>query len=64
MQPFEIEMTLDLSNPDSYITIPAYNTTEKEFKKKQKFNRAKEKKKFNDFVEEELSYMEEDEWER
>lgn len=43
--PFGIELEMDLSS-DDFLVIPAYDTTKEDNKKRQKFNRAQEKRKF------------------
>lgn len=56
-QPFSYD--IDFSLDTDYMTIPAYdNIIEDEMCKKQKFNRAKIKRKTKQLVDEELDYME------
>lgn len=66
IQPIQIDLDFDFDLEDC-ITIQAYDTTEKDMKKREKFNRAKTKREFIKQVEEELYGPEEDEdlyWDR
>lgn len=59
--PYVIDLELDLNDCD---TIPVYTTEQTPSKKpKQKYNRAKSKRAFNRFVEDELDYMNSTEYE-
>ena len=62
-QPIQIEFNFDMSD---CITIPVHNNTKEDYEKRQKFNRAKEKRKTERFIQDELEFMEqlEDENER
>ena len=63
-QPIQIEFNFDMSD---CITIPVYDNTKKKKEKRQKFNRAKEKRKTERFIQDELDFMQqlqEDENER
>lgn len=60
-QPFAIDLGFDFG--DDYITIPVFDTTKEDFKKKQKFNRAMTKRETRQQIEEELYGYDEDEFE-
>lgn len=67
MQPFEIEMDLARLDEEDCLVIPVFDTTEKDMKKRQKFNRAQEKRAFQRQIDEALYGPEEDEdlyWDR
>ena len=55
-QPIQIEFNFDMSD---CITIPVYDNTKEDYEKRKKFNRAKEKRKTQRFIEDELDFMEE-----
>ena len=55
-QPIQIEFNFDMSD---CITIPVYDNTKEDYEKRQKFNRAKEKRKTERFIQDELDFMEE-----
>lgn len=55
-QPIQIEFNFDMSD---CITIPVYGNTKEDYEKRKKFNRAKEKRKTQRFIEDELDFMEE-----
>ena len=55
-QPIQIEFNFDMSD---CMTIPVYDNTKEDYEKRKKFNRAKEKRKTQKFIEDELDFMEE-----
>ena len=63
IQPVQINLDFDFDLEDC-ITIQAYDTTEKDMKKREKFNRAKTKREFRKQVEEELYEVDDDYEER
>lgn len=65
-EPFQIDLDYDFDKEDC-ITIPVHTNTKEDYEKRQKFNRAKEKRKTERFIQDELEFMEqlqEDENER
>lgn len=56
--PFGIDLDYELNDED-VITIPVYDNTKEDYEKRKKFNRAKEKRKTQRFIEDELDFMEE-----
>lgn len=68
VQPFEIEMDLARLDEEDCLIIPVYDTTEKDRKKKEKYNRAQTKQKFQRQIDKALYGPEEDEedldWDR
>lgn len=56
-EPFQIDLDYDFDKEDC-ITIPVHNNTKEDYEKRQKFNRAKEKRKTERFIQDELEFME------
>ena len=55
-EPIQIDLDYDFDREDC-ITIPVHNNTREDYEKRQKFNRAKEKRKTERFIQDELDFM-------
>lgn len=55
-EPIQIDLDYDFDREDC-ITIPVHNNTREDYEKRQKFNRAKEKRKTERFIQDELEFM-------
>lgn len=52
-----IKIDLDFNIGEDCITIPVHNNTKEDYEKRQKFNRAKEKRQTQQFIQDELDFM-------
>lgn len=55
-EPFQVDLDFDFDKEDC-ITIPVHNNTKEDYEKRQKFNRAREKRKTERFIQDELEFM-------